>query len=583
MISVSVLASRVLERVQTHLAGASGLPILSLMGLVTGIVVGVLIVLLRLLIESTQAGFLPNGDPENYEAMSWQMRIGVVLIGSSVLAGIYAFFKRPRPRVGILHVLERLAYHEGHLPLKNLVLQFFGSAIAIISGHSVGREGPSVHIGAAAASLMGQRLRLPNNSIRNLVACGAAAAIASSFNTPLAGVIFAMEVILMEYTIAGFTPVILAAVSATAISRLFFPAETIFLVPALELVSIWELFIIVVMGVIIGGFAATFIKTLKWITRSSQPYHLSLRILVAGIGIALCSLIAPEVMGIGYDTVNSAFTSELTISVMCLIVLMKMVATAISVGMGIPGGLIGPTLVMGVLIGSIIGQLVSLIPGQVSHPALYAMLGMGAMMGATLQAPLAALVALLELTANQNIIFPGMLTIVTANLAARELFGQESVFLSQMRETGLDYRNDPIAQSLRRFAVAAVMSRDFVIVKPTLTHDQASKIIGQNPKWLVMRRDERQMLMPAADLARFLEENTEFEGELDLFEIPSKRLQLAPVLQQATLQQALKILNESEAEALYVIQPIGVAADRIFGIVTVQDIEQSYQHRIHSY
>lgn len=577
MIKLSELKNLLRDQFNTRLANASALPILSLLGLVSGIVVGLLIVLLRLMIEWSQAAFLPSADPENYEALSWLVRAVYLLVGSLILAIIYAFFRKTSPRVGVIHVLERLAYHEGHLPLKNTVLQFFGSAIAIVSGHSVGREGPSIHVGAGIASYIGQKLRLPNNSIRNLVACGAAAAIAGSFNTPLAGVIFAMEVVLMEYTIAGFTPIILAAVSATAISRTVFHTEPIFLVPAFELASLSELLVIVVMGCLIGGFSAIFITTVKKITSKSQDYHISLRIIFAGILLSVISAFVPEVMSIGYDTVNKALIGDLTISILFFIALAKLIATSISIGLGVPGGVIGPTIVMGALLGAFVGQVSNLIAGTVSDPGLYAMLGMGAMMGATLQAPLAALIALLELTGNQNIIFPGMLAIVTANLAARELFGQESVFISQMKQIGLDYRNDPIAQSLRRFAVASVMNKDFLIVNSDLTLDQARKLLVNKPKWLVIRREEKLLLMPAVDLVRYLEETT--DENLDLLEVPSKRLQLQPVMQQATLQQALKLLDSSESEALYVIQRIGAAADRIYGIVTRHDIEQSYHRK----
>ncbi len=579
MLKLSKYFSRLLEGIRFHLAGAKALPLLALLGLVSGIVVGAVIILFRLLIESSQGTFLPNGDPELYEGLSATTRFIIVAGGSVVLGLIFFWVSKPSPRVGVIHVMERLAYYEGHLPIKNALMQFFGGALAIISGHSVGREGPSVHLGAASASLMGQWLRLPNNSIRTLVACGSAAAIACSFNTPLAGVIFSMEVVMMEYSIAGFTPVILAAVSATVLSRMAFGAQPAFMVPALELVSFWELLVIIVMGLLIGGIAALFIKFLKWITEKGLRYPVWLRMTLAGFGVGICGFFVPEIMGIGYDTVNLAILGDLTIYSLCLIAVFKLIATALSVGLSIPGGMIGPTLMIGAMVGGATGQIMSFFPGLYSHPGLYAMLGMGAMMGATLQAPLAALVALLELTGNQNIIFPGMLVIVTSNLVARELFGQQSVFLSQMKGIGIDYRNDPIAQSLRRFAVASVMNQSFAIVKPDIGHEQAKNIIKQNIQWLVLIHENGNLLMPTADLVHHLE--TDIEENINLLEIPSKRLQLAPVLQQSTLQEALKILDDSEteAEALYVIRPLGAAADRIYGVVTRQDIEQRYRLR----
>jgi CIC family chloride channel protein len=140
----------------------------------------------------------------------------------------------------------------------------------------------------------------------------------------------------------------------------------------------------------------------------------------------------PQVMGIGYDTVNTALFGDMIVSTLILVLVVKLVATALSIGMSIPGGLIGPTLFMDAMLGSAVGQSLQLLSTEVSHTGLYTMLGMGAMMGATLHAPLAALLALLELTGNVDIIFPGMLAIISANLAARELFKQDSVYLVQM-------------------------------------------------------------------------------------------------------------------------------------------------------
>jgi CIC family chloride channel protein len=296
---------------------------------------------------------------------------------------------------------------------------------------------------------------------------------------------------------------------------------------------------------------------------------------LAGAGVGCCALLVPEVMGIGYDTVNSALLGDLGVTILLMILIFKLLATAISVGFNLPAGLIGPTFFIGAIAGSVTGQVTGLFPVMVSSPGLYAMLGMGAMMGATLQAPLAALLALLELTANQNIIFPGMLAIISANLAARELFGQDSIYLSQMRGEGLDYRNDPVAQSLRRLGVTSVMNTQFAIVIATVYREQAQKILSETPHWLIISKAGDNLLMPAADLARYLEESE--DEEINLLEIPAKRRQLAPVQQQATLHQALMILDESKAEALYVIQPIGTSADRIYGVVTRQDIEENYR------
>ncbi len=570
-----------LEAKQLLLAGTRGVWLLSLLGLISGVLVGAIVIVFRLLIETTQSGFLPGSDPENYELLQWTERILYPTVGGMILGLLFLLASRTPIRVGVIHVMERLAYHEGHLPFKAALMQFVGGAIALISGHSVGREGPSIHLGAASASLLGQWLRLPNNSIRTLVACGASAAIAASFNTPLAGVIFAMEVVMMEYTMSAFTPVILASVSATTLNRLVFDSLPIFIVPVLELQSFWELLAIVCMGISIGAIAAGFIFLLNWVTKKTQSLSIMVRMSLAGLVVGVCAVAMPQVMGVGYDTVNVALFGDMVISTLLLVLLVKLLATALSIGMGIPGGLIGPTLFMGAMLGSAVGQFIPVFSSDVSHPGLYTLLGMGAMMGATLQAPLAALLALLELTGNVDIIFPGMLAIISANLAAKELFKQDSVYLVQMQSDGLDYHHDPLSQSLRRLAVGAVMNTSFSLVTTSLTRLQAEKILLENkPDWLIINRSEGKLLMPAADLARFIDDSEvelAAEGEIVLTEIPSKRQEIVAVRQQSTLQQALSILNDTEAEALYVIRPLGSVADRIYGVVTREHIEKSYR------
>jgi chloride channel protein, CIC family len=407
------------------------------------------------------------------------------------------------------------------------------------------------------------------------VGCGAAAAIAASFNTPLAGVIFAMEVILMEYTITGFTPVILSAVSATVVCRLMFDAEPIFTVQAVNLESFLELPIIVLMGILIGAIAAGLIRLTRAFTKLGLKIDIWMRMTLAGVGVGVIAIVSPEIMGIGYDTVDAVILGQLGIVALLLLIITKLFATALCVGFSIPAGLIGPAIFIGALAGGIVGKLVEMFSSNFSDIGLYAMLGMGAMMGATLQAPLAALLALLELTGNQNIIFPGMLVIVSANLAARELFKSDSIFLSQFRGIGLDYRNDPIAQSLRRIGVESVVNKAYVMTEPVILRNVAINHLKEAPDWLIIRREEGNQLMPATDLARHLEETD--DEEIVLLEIPAKRRQLAKVSLESTLQHAQQQINDTDAEALYVTRKLGPSADRIYGIITQEDIEKHYR------
>jgi CIC family chloride channel protein len=448
----------------------------------------------------------------------------------------------------------------------------------------VGREGPGIHLGAASSSLLGQWLRLPNNSIQTLVACGSAAAIAASFNTPIAGVVFSMEVIMLEYTIAGFTPVILAAVSATALTRFVFGSAPAFAVPALQLASLLELPYMLAMGLSIGALAALFISGMKWLTAMSGKLSIMVRMSLAGLFTGLCAMAVPQIMGIGYDTVNLAMLGELSLGLLLAVVLFKLAATVVGLGLGLPGGLIGPTLVIGAAAGGVLGYVAEAVfPGDVASPGFYAMLGMAAMMGATLQAPLAALLALLELTLNPNIILPGMLAVIASGMTTSHVFGHSSVFLTLLRARNLDYRSSPVAQSLRRIGVSSVVNRSFVSSGPKLSVAEANAILSHRPLWILVHEEESPTLLLAADLARYLETATEVgeEGEeqdIDLLQIPAQRFDLAEIREQATLQEAFDMMTKQGVKALYVTAAAAQDNNKIVGIITRQTIEAHYHN-----
>lgn len=566
------------QRFHMRMAMMDKLTHLAALSVLVGLLAGVVIIAFRLLVETIQSGFLPAGDPENYEALSWAWRLLLPVAGGLLIGLLFHAADKKYRAVGVVHTMERLAYHQANLPTGNAVMQFLGAAISIIFGHSVGREGPAVHLGAASGSRLGQWLHLPNNSTRTLVACGVAAAIAASFNTPLAGVVFSMEVVLMEYTLAGFIPIILAAISATALSQWVYGAEPAFSVPALQLGSLGEMPYVLITGLFIGCLAALFIHALQFFSHQAPARPLWQRTTLAGAAVGLCAMLVPEVMSLGYDTVNKALLGEIGLGLLLAITTFKILATTVGLGLGLPAGLIGPTLVIGACAGAACGLLAALLtPEIVSNPALYAMIGMGAMMGATLQAPLAALIALLELTANPNIILPGMLAIVAASLISSQLFGKESVFISLMRARGLIYQDDPVAQSLRRVSIANAMKRDIVRSPARIERDKADELLRRHPQWLLVAEPEqRPFILPGADLARHLQ-SREYEI-IDLNEIPANRRSVCAVDLRATLQEGLELLEQKRADALYVVNQAAPAAHEVFGVVTREDIEEHYRY-----
>lgn len=568
-----------LHQLRLRLARADALLHLSALGALTGLLVGVVILLFRFTIEQLQGIVLPGSAPEDHALLApWQRLL--LPLGGGVLIGLLFQWAYRYRQVGIAHVLERLAYHQARIPLGNALMQFIGGALSIASGHSVGREGPGVHLGAANGSLVGQWLGLPNNATRTLVGCGVAGAIGASFNTPLAGVVFAMEVVLMEYSINGFAPVILASVIATAVTRLVYGSAPAFDVPALDIGSVGELPLVLVLGLFIGVLAAAFIHLLQFFAGSLRSWPLWLRMATGGGMVGACAVVVPEVMGIGYDTVNSALLGQLGLFTLGLVVLFKLLATTAGIGLGLPGGLIGPTLVIGASAGGAMGLLANAaFPDHVSSHGFYALLGLAAMMGATLQAPLAALITVLELTATPTVLLPGMLAIIIAVLTSSQLFGKGPLFITMMRARGLDYRQDPVTQSLRRVGVAAVMDRNFRICPRVVPRETAEDTIRGEPRWLlVIEPESPPMLLRGAELAQFLEMKEEVDS-IDLGEIPAPSRGIpAEVPIQHSLHDCLERLNEDKVDTALVLEGNRITPHTVYGIVTRHDIETNYRY-----
>ena len=261
-----------MEEIRHHLASPDALILLSLMGLLTGLLAGGVIVMFRVLVDQSQSVFLPDSLPNNFEALPLWARFALPVAGGLAIAALFRWASRGSYVLGVARVMDRMAYNQGYISLREFILQFLGAALALISGHSVGREGPHVFLGAASGSLLGQALTLPNNSIRTMVACGTAAGIAASFNTPLAGVIFALEVVMMEYTLASFIPVMLAAVGATMVSILAFGNVPEFQIPQVRIGSFAEIPLVLLLGLTTGAISAMFVHLIESMALKVRSY-----------------------------------------------------------------------------------------------------------------------------------------------------------------------------------------------------------------------------------------------------------------------------------------------------------------------
>jgi len=556
--------------------------------------------LFRLFIESGIVLWHSEEGINDFEYAPWWFRLSLPLVGGFLVGFLLHKVGKDLRQVGVGHVLERMTFHQGYLSWKNAVVQFLVGGMTLATGQSVGREGPGIHLGCTAGSWLGQQMNLPNNSIRILVGCGTAAAISASFNTPLAGVIFAMEVVMMEYTVTSFIPLILSSVSAAILSRVVFGNNVAFTIPTLELVSLWEIPYFILFGLIIGSIASLFIRATREVTTRVSNWSSWLRCGMAGTCVGLIALAAPQIMGIGYDTVNAALHSSLSIQVLAIAFAGKLLATIICSGMSLPGGIIGPSMFIGAMVGGLMGTLGAMIlPEYASEYAFYSIIGMAAMMSSVLQAPLAALVSLLELTNNPNILLPGMLTLVISNLVVSHLFKQPTMYQSQMKVRGLDMKINPLSQFLRSVGVAGLMERKMAVHDRIITYAQAEEILENTPRWLLIQEQKAPIsLMVATDLARYIlelkeeevrrRESIEEAGEeyvkpestdIDLLKIPADRQDIASVYLQATLDEALDTMDRESVDATYIFRTTSPTSDKIYGVLTREVIESHYSYK----
>ena len=553
----------------------------SLLGILAGICSAGIILVFEFLIVSLGALWLGDASPEGFEALPQWQRFALPVVGAVILGLLFSALKPSDREVGIVHVLGRMHSHYGHLPMRNAMVQMVGGAIALATGQSGGREGPGVHLGAAINSSIAYQLGLPNNSQRILIACGTAGGIAVAFNTPLAGVIFAMEVIVAEYTVIGFTPVILAAISATTVHHAIQSNTATFAIPPVELVSLLEMPFILLLGICAGTVASLFIYLMKQNLRFHQQPVL-LRFTCAGLLTGALALFIPQVLGMGYDSLNNVLLGELAPTLLLALIGCKLLATACSVGLGLPVGLIGPNLLIGGCLGGLLGYWgSSVFPGLgSSDPTLYVVIGMGAAMAAVLSAPLAAILAVVELTHNVLVVFPSMLAIIAATLTTTVVFRQRSAHQTILRYFKTEIPEDTVSQLLHQTNVLPVMDRDVTTLPHLLELPQPAEEQVELPRWCLLQREGVSLYLVQGDeLSNLLSEQAP-GGTCDLTELDLRRWSTAMLPPRCTLREAMDTLREKTVEAIVITEPNAPPGSPIRGIITRDIVEQFYLGKI---
>jgi CIC family chloride channel protein len=388
--------------------------------------------------------------------------------GGLIVGVVIYFFAREAKGHGVPEVMEAIALRGGRIRARVVAAKLFASGVCIGSGGSVGREGPIVQIGASLGSAIGQWLGIGERRLRTLVGCGAAAGIAGTFNAPVAGALFAAEVILGDFAVTHFSPIVISSVAATVVSRMFLGDSPAFEVPAYSLVHPAELLAYAVLGVLAGLVALLFVRALYATEdlfdaiRLPDPFKAA----AGGAAIGIIGIQYPEIFGVGYEAIDQALRGQMVWNLLLVLVVVKILAVSLTIGSGGSGGIFAPSLFIGAMVGGTIGTVVhGWWPEYTGTAGAYALVGMGAVVAAGTHAPITAIVIIFELTSDYKIILPLMISCILATLLAMQL-QKASIYTMKLLRRGFDISGGQSINVLAHLKAEDVLREETATVAP---------------------------------------------------------------------------------------------------------------------
>ncbi|HTF33002.1 MAG TPA: chloride channel protein [Myxococcota bacterium] len=427
---------------------------------VVGVLTGAAAIALAELIRGVQ--FLALGAPDlaSYIVpwVPWWRVLLAGAIGGSLVALITRYFASEVRGHGVPDVMEAFALRGGRIRKRVALTRSIASALTIGTGGSVGREGPIVQVGAAVGSAVGQALRLPTDRLRMLTAAGAAGGIAAAFNAPIAGAFFALEVIARNFSASTFVPVVLCAVFSTEVARLYFGAAPAFAVPPLQVGHLWEISLAAVLGLACGLLSVFFIVVLHQLERLfvRLPIPVLLKPALGGLAVGALILGSPNLYGIGHETMDATLAGALPAGRLGLLLLLKPLATSLTLASGGSGGVFQPSLYIGGIAGALFSAALStLLPAATTSSGAWALTGMAGVLAGASRAPVTAILLAFELTHDYDVTLPVMLASAVSTLVARALH-RDSIYTAKLTERGIDL-DRPEDLALRRVGVGEAM------------------------------------------------------------------------------------------------------------------------------
>lgn len=501
--------------------------------------------------------------------------IGGLLVGPIV----FRFAKEARGH-GVPEVMNAVARLGGIIRPRVAAAKAVASAICIGSGGSAGREGPIVQIGSALGSTIGQYLRLSEDRIKILVGCGAAAGISSVFNAPIAGVMFSVEVILGDFTIATFSPVLVSSVVASVLTRSVLGNHPAFEIPGYSLVSAWEIPLYMVLGIILGIVAVLFSRTLGAFEDLFERLKIPdiTKPALGGLILGAMAIFFPQILADGYDTIRLSLHGHMIVWLLLILIFLKILATALTLGSGNSGGIFAPSLFMGSMTGGAFGIGVNhFFPSLTAGSGAYALVGMAGLVAGTTHAPMTALLIIFEMTNDYHIILPLMVTVALASLVARLLYAQ-SIYTMKLAKRGIDIRLGRDTNVLRAYKAGEIITAQYDCVRVSAP---MPAILGKMQQSLesdmiVVDRDGGlQGLITFQDIRQAMTQR-ELDDLIVAYDIIHRDIEL--LTPASTLEEVMNAFNVRGIHVLPVVD--NLASRKVVGIIRKDKLMEFYNRKL---
>ena len=537
--------------------------ILLLSGIIVGIGTGIGAVIFRELIARFTYFFFHILRPLLETILGTYAIIIIPAIGALIFGPLIYFFAREAKGHGVPEVMYAVAQKGGKIRPVVALVKSLASALCIGSGGSVGREGPIVQIGSALGSTWGQLFNMSESRVKMLVACGAAGGIAATFNAPIAGVFFALEVIIGEFSSKAFGIVVIASVTASVIGRMAFGDVPAFPLPEYT-ESMQEIPFYILLGVLGAFIGIWFMKTLYWFEDRFDAIKIPeyIKPVTGALLLGTLALFVPQILGVGYPAMSDALSGHYAFDFLALLVLAKIIAVSLTLGAGGSGGVFAPSLFIGAMFGEAFGTLMQkFYPSLIFHPSNFGLVGMAAVFTGAARAPITAIIILFELTGNYAIILPLMAAIVISTIVSESL-SKETIYTLKLKRRGIDIYADRTSDIMKKLKVHQAISTNFIILKDVTIVTKAIDRLKRKSHHAILVKDKKNNIIGIVTLYELEQEVINSNEKTTLKEII--RSQPSPLYEYESLADAVRKMEAYDQKILPVfsskesIKPTGV-------------------------